>query len=79
MIKIEFEFETPYGKFRDALYLAEDHQYTQAEIVAMQNERLSNWIQNVENPPRLDIVELDGITYQKTTIDGQIILTPLEG
>jgi hypothetical protein len=51
MIKIEFEFQTSYGVFRDALYLPEDHDLTQAEIVAMQQERLDNWLFAVENPP----------------------------
>lgn len=30
--------------FRDALYLPDDHTYTQAEIDAMEQERVNNWI-----------------------------------
>lgn len=44
MIKIDFEQDTPYGMFRDALYLPDDHTYTQAEIDAMEQERVDNWI-----------------------------------
>lgn len=44
MIKIDFEQDTPYGMFRDALYLPDDHTYTQAEIDAMEQERVNNWI-----------------------------------
>ena len=50
-IKIEFEFQTRYGVFRDALHLPEEHGLTQAEIVALQQERLDNWLFAVENPP----------------------------
>ena len=50
-IKIIFEFETPYGVFRDALHLPEDHGLSQEQIAAMQQERLDNWLFAVENPP----------------------------
>jgi hypothetical protein len=50
-IKIIFEFETPYGVFRDALHLPEDHGLSQEQITAMQQERLDNWLFAVENPP----------------------------
>ena len=30
MIKIDFEFDTPYGVFRDALHLPDDHTFTDA-------------------------------------------------
>ena len=51
MIKIDFEFETQYGVFRDALYLLEDHTFTDEQIAAMKQERLDNWLFVVENPP----------------------------
>lgn len=54
MTKIIFEFMTPYGVFRDALHLPNDHSYTQAQIAEMQIERLNNWLFNVENPPVAD-------------------------
>lgn len=44
MIKIDFEFDTLYGIFRDALYLPKDHSLTQEEIQAMQEQRKNNWI-----------------------------------
>jgi hypothetical protein len=50
-MKIIFEFETPYGVFRDALHLPEDHGLSQEQIAAMQQERLDNWLFAVENPP----------------------------
>jgi hypothetical protein len=51
MMKIDFEFQTPYGVFRDALHLPEDHGLSQEQIEAMQQERLDNWLFAVENPP----------------------------
>jgi hypothetical protein len=53
MIKIDFEFETQYGVFRDALYLPEDHTFTDEQIAAMKQERLDNWLFIVEYPPHV--------------------------
>ena len=50
MLKVDFEFETPYGTFRDALYLAADHTFSDEQIAAMKQERLDNWLNIVENP-----------------------------
>lgn len=69
MIKIDFEFDTAYGKFRDALYLPDDHTYTDAEIQAMKEQRRDNWIAIVSNPPppepELDTIEINGVVYQR--------------
>jgi hypothetical protein len=80
MIKIVFEFATKYGTFRDALHLPADHGLTDAEIAAMQQERLDNWLYVVENPPEPEpeTVEIDGVTYEKVEIDGQIVLKPVQ-
>lgn len=80
-MKIDFEFTTPYGVFRDALYLNDDHQLTEAEITALKQERLDNWLDAVENPPapEPEIVEIDGVLYEKVDVDGQIFLKPVEG
>lgn len=51
MIKIDFEFETQYGKFADALHLPDDHALTDAEIQAMKEQRRDNWIAIVSAPP----------------------------
>ena len=57
IIKIDFEFTTPYGAFRDALYLPVDHGLSESEIEALKQERLNNWIDAIENPPVLEAVE----------------------
>jgi len=51
MVKINFNFDTKYGVFRDALHLPEDHQFSDEEIEVMKQERINNWIDAVENPP----------------------------
>lgn len=50
MIKIDFEFDSTYGIFRDALHLPEDHGLTDAEIDAMKQERFNNWLAVVNAP-----------------------------
>ena len=49
-MQIIFEFQTEYGVFRDALHLPDDHGFTDAEIDAMKQERLDNWIAIVKPP-----------------------------
>lgn len=51
MIKIDFEFESPYGVFRDALHLPDDHIFTEDEITAMKQQRYDNWWAIVNPPP----------------------------
>jgi len=55
-MKIDFEFETPHGLFRDALHLADDHTFTEAEIESMKQQRVDNWIAVVTAPPAEDEV-----------------------
>jgi hypothetical protein len=68
MIKIDFQFETPHGKFADALHLPEDHTFTEAEIQAMKEQRRDNWIAVVTAPPVEQpetTKEIGGEVYQK--------------
>jgi hypothetical protein len=51
MLQIIFEFATKYGTYRDALHLPDDHGLTDAEIDAMKQQRLDNWLAVVEAPP----------------------------
>lgn len=50
MIKINFQFDSKYGTFSDALHLPDDHGLTDAEIDAMKQDRLANWIAVIEAP-----------------------------
>lgn len=79
MIKIDFSFETPHGKFADALHLPDDHSLSDAEIQTMKEQRRDNWIAIVTAPPveESQTVVLDGVTYEKVEVDGQIVLKPV--
>jgi hypothetical protein len=50
-MQIVFEFETQYGKFCDALCFADDAIPSDADIEAMKQQRLDNWIAVVTAPP----------------------------
>lgn len=78
-MKIDFEFDTSYGKFRDAIWLPDDHTLTPEEITAMQTERLNSWLYSIENPvvQETDIVELEGNFYKKVDIGGEIFFKPV--
>lgn len=58
MQKIDFEFDTPHGVFRDALHLPDDHSYSEADIQAMKEQRRDNWIAAVTAPPVEEVVEV---------------------
>lgn len=51
-MKIDFEFTTKYGVFRDALHLPDDHNFSDYELEAMKQARLDNWLQIIESPPQ---------------------------
>jgi hypothetical protein len=50
MVKIDFEYSTAYGVFRDALHLPEDHGMTDAAIDALKEQRRDSWIEVVSAP-----------------------------
>ena len=51
MVTIVFEFETQCGTFRDALHFEDSEVPDDAAIETMKQERLNNWVRQVENPP----------------------------
>jgi hypothetical protein len=60
-MKIDFEFETQYGMFRDALHLPDDHGLSEDEINAMKQQRVNNWINIVteaSNAPSTDVIDV---------------------
>jgi len=50
MVKIDFEFDSQYGKFADALHLPEDHGLSDTQIEALKQERLDNWLAILNAP-----------------------------
>jgi hypothetical protein len=57
MLKIDFEFQTSYGLYRDALHLPDDHDLSEEQIEAMKQERVDNWVAVVSAPPAEDEAE----------------------
>lgn len=51
-VKIVFEFQTPYGVYRDALHLLPDHGLTDEQIETLKQERVDNWIAVITAPPQ---------------------------
>lgn len=49
MIKIDFEFTTEYGIYRDALHLEEDHQFSSEDIEKLKKQRVDNWLEFINN------------------------------
>lgn len=51
-MKIDFTFETKYGNFSDALWFSDEQPLpSDADIETMKQERLTNWLTIIENPP----------------------------
>ena len=44
MITVKFEFNSVYGNYKDALFLAADHSFNDVEIENMKEERFNNWL-----------------------------------
>lgn len=67
MIKIDFEFETLHGIYRDAITLPDDHTFSETDIEAMKQQRVDNWIAFMDNLPQPEpdpeYVEIDGVKY----------------
>lgn len=70
-MKIDFERETSFGTFRDAITLPDDHGFSEAEIQAMMQQRVDNFLAFIENArlqepqPEPEYIEVDGVKYQK--------------
>lgn len=50
MVKVDFEFETKYGKFADAIWFPDDAPMMDEEVEAEKQRRLANWLAIIENP-----------------------------
>ena len=76
-MKIDFEFETPHGKFCDALYFEEGAVPDDATIEAMKQGRVDNWIAVVTAPRAPNLVKIDGVQYEKIMLGDQVVLKPV--
>lgn len=74
MIKIDFEFTTEFGVYRDAITLPEDHNLTEEDIEILKKERVDNWLAIINTPPvennpeELNYIEIDGVKYVKAEV-----------
>lgn len=73
-MKIDFEFQTEHGLFRDALHLPDDHNLSEEQLQAMKEQRRDAWIAVVTAPPaeepEQDYIEIDGVRYAKVSDNG---------
>jgi hypothetical protein len=88
MIKIDFEFDAqPYGTFRDALHLPEDHGLSDIEIDVLKQERFDNWMAIINAPPSdepvveeakpVRIINIAGVDYmllEEVPLSGQSLI-----
>jgi len=51
MTTIDFEFDSPYGKYADAIVLLDGQTMTDAEIEAMKQARYDTWLAAITSPP----------------------------
>jgi hypothetical protein len=54
-MKIDFEYSTPYGIFRDSIVI--EKTFTAEQIESLKQQRLKSWIDFIENPPPVPINE----------------------
>lgn len=70
-MQIRFSSETPYGIYSDALNLPDDHEFSESEIQAMQQQRIDAWVamidlanQTAETAPSDPITDATGGTTE---------------
>lgn len=50
MAKVDFAFDTKYGRFADAIWFPDDAPMTDEEVEAEKQRRLDSWIAIIETP-----------------------------
>lgn len=70
MQQIIFTFDTQFGSFCDALHLEEGHAFTEAEVEAMKQERLTNWLAVVNpSPEQIEAMRLQQLSDEAAQVD----------
>jgi len=67
-MKIDFEFQTEHGLFRDALYLPDEHDLTAEQIDELKLQRLNNWINIITTVNTIEDVAVTLVSEE--AIDG---------
>lgn len=53
MVSIQFEFQSEYGLFCDAIVLPDDHGMTAAEIEALKTSRFEAWVAHIQESQQI--------------------------
>jgi hypothetical protein len=69
-MQIRFSYETKYGRFSDALNLPDDHEFTEQELITMQEQRRDNWIAYIDST-QIDIVVEEQTNSSETVTEEQ--------
>jgi hypothetical protein len=69
-MKINFEYDTKYGKFSDSLDLPDDQLYTDVEIEAMKEARRDAWVSYIDNA-QLETTPIDEQPTEESPLEGQ--------
>lgn len=70
MTKIDFEVETQYGVFKDAIVLPNDHGLSDAEIQAIKDKRVADWISAI-TAPQPEEPEVIDVPAEETVEEGE--------
>lgn len=75
MIQIDFIKSDPTGAYTysDALYLADDHSFTEEEIESMKQARFDKWLTFITTPLEHHIEEV-AIEESVSTLDESVVL-----
>jgi len=74
MIQIRFKEKTEVGEFNDALYfdLSTYGNMTQADVDALKQARVTNWVNSVKNPPAYVEPTKTELLGQKAELETQL-------
>lgn len=69
-MKINFSFDTQYGKFADAIILPDNHSLSDEAIEVLKQQRLDNWIAVVTYvPTEEELAEMERQNIDESVID----------
>ena len=71
MVKIDFEFESEYGVYRDAIVLPEDHNLDDAEIDVIKQQRFDNWEAHIVAASEVSEEEIAAAQIEEATEEPQ--------
>jgi hypothetical protein len=56
-MKIEFEFTSEFGVFRDAIVLPDNHGMSEAQITDIKQQRFDAWLEAIQPAEEEEIIE----------------------